>query len=116
MVRPQMKVAGGAAASGTADAAACGTDRAAAGEAGGAATDVSNRDGVEGRRESMPARAFGVVTADGRCPTCGKVVTDVNAEPLDYEEHEDGTMTVLSVVFVVLPCGHDFRREVRNGG
>ncbi|TDO39133.1 hypothetical protein C8E87_2808 [Paractinoplanes brasiliensis] len=62
----------------------------------------------------MPAHEFGVVTTGGRCPTCGKVVTDVNAEPLDYEEHEDGTVTVLSVVFVVLPCGHDFRREVRH--
>ena len=61
----------------------------------------------------MPAQAFGVVTDDGRCPTCGKVVTDVNAEPLDYDEIGDGTLLVKSVVFVVLPCGHDFTREVR---
>ena len=67
-----------------------------------------------GPGDRMPAQAFGVVTADGRCPTCGKVVTDVNAEPLDYEERADGTMVTLSVVFVVLPCGHDFARPVRN--
>jgi hypothetical protein len=69
-----------------------------------------------GSDEQMPAAAFGVVTADGRCPTCGKVVVDVNAEPLDYNEREDGTLEVLSVVFVVLPCGHDFTREVRSAG
>lgn len=63
--------------------------------------------------EAMPAREFGVVTADGRCPTCGKVVIDVNAEPLDYDERDDGSLLVHSVVFVVLPCGHDFTRRVR---
>lgn len=63
--------------------------------------------------QMMPARDFGVVTAEGRCPTCGKVVIDVNAEPLDYDEREDGTLLVRSVVFVVLPCGHDFTRQVR---
>ena len=67
-----------------------------------------------GAPESMPARAFGVVTAEGRCPTCGKVVIDVNAEPLDYDERDDGSLLVRSVVFVVLPCGHDFTRQVRN--
>jgi hypothetical protein len=61
----------------------------------------------------MPARDFGVVTTEGRCPTCGKVVIDVNAEPLDYDERPDGTLLVRSVVFVVLPCGHDFTRPVR---
>ncbi|GAB2613212.1 hypothetical protein Aab01nite_69240 [Paractinoplanes abujensis] len=77
---------------------------------------MANSGGADEPGDRMPAHEFGVVTADGRCPTCGKVVTDVNAEPLDYVEHEDGTMTVLSVVFVVLPCGHDFSREVRNAG
>jgi hypothetical protein len=67
-----------------------------------------------GEAQTMPARAFGVVTADGRCPTCGKVVIDVNAEPLDYDELEDGSLLVRSVVFVVLPCGHDFSRQVRS--
>ncbi len=61
---------------------------------------------------AVPAQVFGVVTPDGRCPTCGKVVIDVNAEPLDYEELPDGTLRVESVVFVVLPCGHDFTRRV----
>ncbi|WP_250002291.1 hypothetical protein [Actinoplanes sp. M2I2] len=65
-----------------------------------------------GAVESLPAQVFGVVTADGRCPTCGKVVTDVNAEPLDYQELDDGSLLVESVVFVVLPCGHDFTRPV----
>ncbi|WP_127500085.1 hypothetical protein [Actinoplanes solisilvae] len=68
---------------------------------------------VQETAETMPARVFGVVTAEGRCPTCGKVVVDVNAEPLDYDEREDGTLVVRSVVFVVLPCGHDFTRQVR---
>nr|WP_221379751.1 hypothetical protein [Actinoplanes polyasparticus] len=62
--------------------------------------------------DALPASDFGVVTAGGRCPTCDKVVTDVNAEPLDYEEQEDGSLLVESVVFVVLPCGHDFTRRV----
>ncbi|MBM2618043.1 hypothetical protein JIG36_21030 [Actinoplanes sp. LDG1-06] len=66
--------------------------------------------------DEMPAHVFGVVTEDGRCVTCGDAVTDVNAEPLDYEEFPDGTMVVRSVVFVVLPCGHDFTREVRSAG
>ncbi|WP_250029144.1 hypothetical protein [Paractinoplanes maris] len=64
--------------------------------------------------DAVPAQMFGVVTPGGRCPTCAKVVTDVNAEPLDYQELDDGSLLVESVVFVVLPCGHDFTRKVRT--
>jgi hypothetical protein len=75
---------------------------------------ASDETAAPGDAESMPAQVFGVVTADSRCPTCGKVVTDVNAEPLDYQELADGSLLVESVVFVVLPCGHDFTRPVET--
>ncbi|MCM4079406.1 hypothetical protein [Paractinoplanes hotanensis] len=72
----------------------------------------AQKDTSDDQPEALPAQVFGVVTAGGRCPACGKVVTDVNAEPLDYREQEDGSLLVESVVFVVLPCGHDFTRRV----
>lgn len=49
------------------------------------------------------------VRVGGSCPTCGRPVTDLSVEPLEYERR-GGALTPTSVVAVALPCGHSFLR------
>jgi hypothetical protein len=51
------------------------------------------------------------VQAGGRCPVCGQPVEQVNVEPLHYQRQPDGTLGMIGVVVVALPCGDSFARE-----
>jgi hypothetical protein len=74
------------------------------------------RGGAINSTNATPTQMFDVVTDDGRCPTCGEPVDDVNAEPLDFDEGPNGEVgDVRTVIFVVLPCGHDFTRRTALG-